>query len=84
MLHPAEHRVLRELYAFTRQLARHWSHLGDRLGGPEGELLRAGAAEAEEVLGELEAAASRQGARRQAGRAACSAGWSAPARRHRT
>jgi hypothetical protein len=61
MLHPAEHRALRELHAFTHQLARHWSHLGERLGGAEGELLLAGAGEAEEVLGELEAAASRRG-----------------------
>jgi hypothetical protein len=61
MLHPAEHRALRELHAFTRQLARHWSHLGERLGGPEGDLLLAGAGEAAEVLGELEAAASRRG-----------------------
>lgn len=61
MLHPAEHRALRELHAFTHQLARHWSHLGERLRGPEGELLLAGAGEAEEILGELEAAASRRG-----------------------
>jgi hypothetical protein len=61
MLHPAEHRALRELHAFTHQLARHWSHLGERLGGAEGELLLAGAGEAEEVLGELEAAAARRG-----------------------
>src|SRR5829696_4241665 len=60
-MHPAEHRALREVHAFARQLQRHWSALGRRLGGPEGELLQAGAAEAQEVLGELEAAAARRG-----------------------
>jgi hypothetical protein len=60
-MHPAEHRVLRELTAFTHQLERHWRALGSRLGGAHGELLLAGAAEAEEVRGELEAAAERRG-----------------------
>jgi hypothetical protein len=60
-MHPALHRALRELTAFTTQLARHWRGLGSRLGGAHGELLLAGAAEAEEVRGELEAAAARRG-----------------------
>jgi hypothetical protein len=71
-MHPAEHRVLRELAAFSKQLERHWRALGQRLGGEHGELLLAGAAEAEEVRGELEAAAARRGL--AAGPAAESAG----------
>ena len=38
-LYPAEHRALRELSAFSRQLVGHWERLGDRLGEP---LLRDG------------------------------------------
>jgi hypothetical protein len=53
-VHPAEHRALRELYAFTRQLGRHWSSLADRLGGEEAPLLQAGAQAAQDFLGELE------------------------------
>jgi hypothetical protein len=60
-MHPAEHRVLRELSLFTHQLERHWRMLGARLGGREGELLLACAAEAEEIRGELQDAASRRG-----------------------
>jgi hypothetical protein len=52
-VHPAEHRVLRELYAFTRQLGRHWAALGKLLGGSEGEALAGGAAAARELLEEL-------------------------------
>jgi len=53
-VHSAEHRALRELYAFTRQLGRHWESLGDRLGGNDGELLTAGAKAAQDRLAELE------------------------------
>jgi hypothetical protein len=60
-MHPAEHRVLRELTAFSNQLERHWSALGERLGGEDGDLLLAGAGEAAEVRGELEAAGARRG-----------------------
>ena len=53
-LHPAQNRALRELYATTRQLARHWAALAERLGAGEGvDELRAGAAAADELLGEL-------------------------------
>jgi hypothetical protein len=55
-VHPAQHRALRELHAFARQLARHWASLGERLGGPEGELLRAGAADARALVDELSVA----------------------------
>jgi hypothetical protein len=60
-VHPAEHRALREIDIFARQLERHWSALGERLGGAEGEMLRAGSAEAQEIAGELEAAVARRG-----------------------
>jgi hypothetical protein len=60
-MHPAERRVLRELVAFSRQLERHWSVLGDRIGGEAGHMLLAGAAEAAEVRGDLEPAALRRG-----------------------
>jgi hypothetical protein len=49
----AEHRGLRELYASTRQLVDHWTTLAERLGGEPAGALRDGAAEAEELLGEL-------------------------------
>jgi hypothetical protein len=52
-VHAAEHRALRELYAFTRQLARHWKSLADLLGGEEAAPLRAGAQAAEELLDEV-------------------------------
>jgi hypothetical protein len=41
-MHPAEHRALRELYAFTRQLGRHWEALGNAVGGDDGAALQAG------------------------------------------
>ena len=53
-MHPAEHRVLRELYAFTRQLGRHWASLAKLLGGADGAALEAGAAAAHELLDELQ------------------------------
>lgn len=53
-LHPAQNRGLRELYAFTRQLASHWSRLAPRIGaGPAPAALEAGAAAARELLVEL-------------------------------
>jgi hypothetical protein len=55
-VHPAEHRALRELHVFARQLARHWERLGGRLGGEDGALLRAGAADAGALVAELSSA----------------------------
>ena len=52
-LYPAEHRALRELYAFARQLAGHWERLGGRLGGERGRGARARRGAARELLGEL-------------------------------
>ena len=52
-LHPTENRGYRELYAFTRQLADHWSALAERLGEPEAEPFEAGAAAARTLLEEL-------------------------------
>jgi hypothetical protein len=50
-LHPAQNRALRELYASSRQLSRHWSALAGRVGEPD--QLRAGVAAADELLEEL-------------------------------
>jgi ATP-dependent protease HslVU (ClpYQ) peptidase subunit len=55
-MHPAQHRALRELYVFTRQLAQHWRTLAERLGGAEGEVLKTGAGAAASVLDEIVAA----------------------------
>ena len=53
-LHPAQNRALRELYAFARQLAAHWSRLAPRLGSaPASKALEAGAEAARELLVEL-------------------------------
>ena len=53
-LHPAQNRGLRELYAFSRQLASHWSRLAPRIGaGPAPAALEAGAAAARDLLAEL-------------------------------
>jgi hypothetical protein len=52
-LFPAEHRGLRELSAFARQLVGHWERLGCRLGGDATELLGGGAVAARELIGEL-------------------------------
>ena len=49
-LYPAEHRALRELSAFARQLVGHWQRLGGRLGD---ELFARGAAAVRELIGEL-------------------------------
>ena len=51
MPHAAEHRALRELQVFGRQLAGHWEKLGRRLGAPEAGLLAAGAADARAARG---------------------------------
>ena len=40
-LYPAEHRALRELSAFARQLAGHWERLAGRLGGEAARCSRA-------------------------------------------
>src|SRR4051794_41039395 len=50
MLHPAEHRALRELHATARQLESHWTKLARRL---DDDLLAEGAEEAHELLVEL-------------------------------
>jgi hypothetical protein len=49
-LYPAEHRALRELSAFSRQLVGHWERLSARLDEP---LLLDGANSARELIGEL-------------------------------
>lgn len=74
-MHPAQHRSLRELFAFTRQLRSHWSALGPRIGGPEGDILIEGAAVADELLAALPRVTSARGvkvagAAAMAGRAA--------------
>src|SRR4051794_23918006 len=56
MPHSAEHRALRELQVFGRQLVLHWERLGRRLGGPEAALFAAGAADARGLLDEAAAA----------------------------
>jgi hypothetical protein len=54
-LHPAEHRAYRELYASARHLSHRWARLGTLLEGtPIGQSLQRGAAEAEQLLEELE------------------------------
>ena len=54
-LHPSEHRGYRELYAFARQLVRHWEELSERL--PSGDeatgALADGVAAARRLLDEL-------------------------------
>jgi hypothetical protein len=52
-LFPAEHRALRELSAFTRQLVGHWGRLAGRVGGEAGVLLERGVTAARELIGEL-------------------------------
>jgi hypothetical protein len=51
-LYPAEHRALRELYAFTRQLGGHWAKLESKLDDPP-EPLGRGVAASKELLAEL-------------------------------
>jgi hypothetical protein len=55
MLHPAENRGYRELYAFARQLVDHWEALQERFeGAPHSAVLDAGPKGARELLEELE------------------------------
>jgi hypothetical protein len=60
-VHPAEHRALRELYVFTRQLSIHWQALAARIGeGPDAAALAAGAEGAGAIVTEIvEATAAR-------------------------
>jgi hypothetical protein len=60
-VHPAEHRALRELFVFTRQLANHWDSLGKLLSSEEATALRAGAGAARDLLAELEPLTSARG-----------------------
>lgn len=54
-MHAARHRALRELGAFTRQLADHWDSLAGRLEDTAAAApLRAGAAAARDVLPEVQ------------------------------
>lgn len=77
-MHPARHRALRELGAFARQMADHWTSLGDRLDGPAGGALRDGAAAATEILAAVRVLASARDL--EIGRAALGAGRVARAR----
>ena len=60
-MHPAEHRGLRELHVFSRQLARHWDRLGARVPGDAGRLLSEGATDARALIVELTAATDARG-----------------------
>ena len=62
-LHPAENRGYREVYAFARQMAEHWSALTRQPGiGPgAAEPLEQGAAAARELIVELEPVTARYG-----------------------
>jgi len=51
-LFPAEHRALRELYAFARQVGGHWSRLADKLD-PAPDVLGRGVEASKELLAEL-------------------------------
>jgi hypothetical protein len=51
-LFPAEHRALRELYAFGRALGGHWGRLADRLD-PAPDVLERGVAASKQLLAEL-------------------------------
>lgn len=60
-MHPARHRALRELHLGARHLVAHWDRLADRLGPPAAAPLEAGAADARDLLGELEALCAARG-----------------------
>ena len=51
-LFPAEHRALRELYAFARSLGGHWGRLADKLD-PAPDVLERGVAASKQLLAEL-------------------------------
>jgi hypothetical protein len=54
VLHPAEHRAYRELYATSRQLLNRWGRLAEGLDGTEMAIaLESGAATVRELLAEL-------------------------------
>jgi hypothetical protein len=44
-MHPARHRALREVGAFSRQMADHWSALAERVPAAYAKPLRDGATE---------------------------------------
>ncbi|MDX6665528.1 MAG: hypothetical protein QOG68_1734 [Solirubrobacteraceae bacterium] len=78
-MHPARHRALRELGAFTRQMSDHWAALAERVGdGPVPKALREGAAAAGTVLEALKPLASARDV--EIGPAAMNAGRFARAR----
>jgi hypothetical protein len=77
-MHAARHRALRELGAFARQMADHWSALAARLDGPAAKALGEGAAAAGDVLDAVRPLASARGL--EIGPAALSAGRLARAR----
>ena len=58
-LHPAENRGYRELYAFSRQMADHWSALARQFGAAD--WLETGATAARELIDELEPVTARYG-----------------------
>jgi len=62
-LHPAENRGYRELYAYARALADHWTSLASRLGAgsPAAVTLEKGAAAALDLFRELEPQTARYG-----------------------
>jgi hypothetical protein len=55
-MHPAEHRALRELHVFARQLASHWDQLARRLPDGLAAPLHAGASDARALVEDLSAA----------------------------
>lgn len=57
-MHPARHRALRELGAFARQMADHWSALAGRLDGKAAQALADGAEAASGVLAAVRPLAS--------------------------
>lgn len=71
-MHPARHRALRELGAFARQMADHWTALGERLDGAAGTALHDGAVAASEILDAVRVLASAR--ELEIGRAALGAG----------
>jgi hypothetical protein len=77
-MHAARHRALRELGAFARQMADHWTALGERLDGTAGLALADGAGAASEILAAVRVLASAR--ELEIGRAALGAGRVARAR----